>query len=313
MKPLVSVIVPTLNRPHLLSYALRSVAGQHLDPAAVEAIVVNDGGPDVSAPIAAARDHGLAIRLINLPRRGGLPAARNVGIAAARGDYLAFLDDDDVFLPAHLAVTLDALGTTGTDAAYTICLLRTTRVDPDDDVAPISGPPPPPFDGELLSVTNLIPVHSAVIRRPPETARFDADLPALEDWDMWLRLVHHGFRFVHVPQPTVVYHRIPGQASMSGATVTKASTLAAYGQLTESLWRRWPPPTARVAHFRLYVGVMYWHALTALSTRGELNELYFQRCVEQIAAVWHGQAPEDGLVQRIIQSIRSGTDGVYAA
>jgi glycosyltransferase involved in cell wall biosynthesis len=97
----------------------------------VEVIVVNDGGRDVTTAIrTACQRHGLAIRLIDLPVNQGLPAARNAGMDAAAGEFLAFLDDDDVFLPCHLATMLDAIDQEKTDAAYGICVLSTRRVDP---------------------------------------------------------------------------------------------------------------------------------------------------------------------------------------
>jgi hypothetical protein len=121
-----------------------------------------------------------------------------------------------------------------------------------------------PFDPGLLSVANYIPVHSVVLRRPASaSARFDQGLAALEDWDFWLRLSRdQGYRFVHVAEPTVVYHRIPGQASLCGSTVSDTAALDGFGALVQQLWRRWPAASAKAARFRAYIGVMYWHAFS---------------------------------------------------
>jgi glycosyltransferase involved in cell wall biosynthesis len=303
MNPLISVVVPTLNRPHLLRQALLSIAGQSMSPGAVEAVVVNDGGSDITEPADAARHRGLPVRVVNLARRQGLPSARNIGIDLARGEYLAFLDDDDVFLPAHLGTALDALRGDA-DAAYTRCHVHTQRVNPTDP-PPLPDTPSYPFDPDLLAVANFIPVHSVLLRRPPAGARFDPTLAALEDWDMWLRLtVEHGFRFVHVPQTTVVYHRIPEQESMCGSTVDDGTALAGFGRLTEQMWRRWPANNPKVARFRLYMGVMYWHALAELAQRHKVSDLYFQRCLVALSAVWHGRLDEGELVQKIIASVK---------
>jgi hypothetical protein len=206
-------------------------------------------------------------------------------------------------------VTLGALSTGQADLAYTRCVVQQTRVDPRNP-PPLPECPAFPFDPELLSVANFMPVHTAVLRRPAATARFDPGLPALEDWDMWLRLLRkHRYRFVHVSQPTVVYHRIPSQGGMVGATVSDAAALAEFGRLTDRMWRRWPTLTPRAQHFRLYIAVMYWHALARLTTGNPIGEQYFQRCVEEIAAVWFGRRAETGLCQRIIASIADGPDG----
>lgn len=310
MTPLVSVVIPTYNRPILLRHALASVACQRNVPGQVEAIVVNDGGADVDVAVNTAREHGLAVQLIRLTTNRGLPTARNIGMDTARGEYLAFLDDDDVYLPHHLAEMLHAIDKHGVDAAYGDCVVSTTRVDQAKPFAP-SEHWSYPFDADLLSVANLIPVHSAVLRRPPTQARFDPAMPALEDWDMWLRLVReHAFRFHHVPVPTVVYHRIPDQDSMVGNTVSDAAALVGFGKLANLIWRRWPARTETAHRFRLYIAVMYWHALAMLTEGEPLADNYFLRCVGHLAAAWHGERPEDHLPDQIIEAIK---DGIHAA
>jgi glycosyltransferase involved in cell wall biosynthesis len=116
---LVSVVVCTYARPHLLRAALASVCAQQVD--GVEAVVVNDGGPDVASVVAEFGDR-LPVRLITLPTNQGLTAARRSGIGAARGQFVAFLDDDDLWFPDHLRVAVDGLGS-GVDLMYTSCLV----------------------------------------------------------------------------------------------------------------------------------------------------------------------------------------------
>lgn len=65
------------------------------------------------------------------------------------------------------------------------------------------------------------------------------------------------------------------------------------------------PPRAR--RFRLYIAVMYWHALALLAEGQQLNDNYFLRCVGQIAAAWRGEQPEDSLPERIIESIKDSS------
>src|ERR1035441_4579094 len=341
--PLVSVVIATRNRPRLLRLALASVAAQKDMPAgAVEAVVVNDGGTDLTAELANAAAAGLRVQPVVLQARRGLPAARNAGIDVARGEFLAFLDDDDVFLPGHLHAALQVLGSGDADAAYTTCLISPVRIDPAQPAPEVGVSSGYPFDPGLLSVANYIPVHSAVLRRPASaSARFDQELAALEDWDFWLRLSRdYGYRFVHVAEPTVVYHRIPGQASMCGSTVSDAAALGGFGTLVQQLWRRWPaaPPrrparrwrgvvargagwggrrwpaaSPRADRFRAYIGVMYWHAFSLLATGRPLADLYFQHCLRLLADAWPGAGAEDGLIDRIRHAVQGDPDAADAA
>jgi hypothetical protein len=302
---MVSVVIASRNRPRLLRLALASVTAQKNMPSGtVEAVVVNDGGTDLAAELASAAAAGLQVQPVVLPVRRGLPAARNAGIDVARGEFLAFLDDDDVFLPGHLHAALQVLGSGDADAAYTTCLISPVRINPARPAPEVPVSIGYPFDPGLLSVANYIPVHSAVLRRPA-SARFDQELAALEDWDFWLRLSRdYGYRFVHVAEPTVVYHRIPGQASMCGSTVSDAAAPDGFGALVQQLWRRWPTASAKAARFRAYVGVMYWHAFSLLATGRPLADLYFQRCLRILADAWADAEAEDGLIDRIRHAVQ---------
>jgi glycosyltransferase involved in cell wall biosynthesis len=182
-----------------------------------EVVVVNDAGPDVSAVVADAAEV-LPVRLVTFPRHRGLAAARRAGIAAARGRYVAFLDDDDVWLPQHLPVALAALEGGGTDLVYTTCLVAHALAVPGQPV-PARHRFALPFDPELLAVTNVTPVISVVARAfNPDDSMVDARGAMQEDWAMWLGLVRgHRWRMRHVDSTTTVYHRIPAAVSMTGA------------------------------------------------------------------------------------------------
>ena len=98
-----SVVIPTWNRAHLVCDAINSALNQR--PGEVEVIVVDDGSTDNTADLIA-RIYGDWVRLISLGKRGGAGAARNAGVALARGDLVAFLDSDDVWLPGKLDAEL---------------------------------------------------------------------------------------------------------------------------------------------------------------------------------------------------------------
>ncbi|MEA2787579.1 MAG: hypothetical protein QOF71_3683, partial [Candidatus Eremiobacteraeota bacterium] len=104
--PLLSAIVRTYDRPQLLARALDSLAAQTYSD--IEAVVVNDAGPDVSE-LVARYESRLAIRYVHRSYNGGLVAAVNDGVRAARGTYVGYLDDDDLWYPDHAARLVDVL------------------------------------------------------------------------------------------------------------------------------------------------------------------------------------------------------------
>jgi glycosyltransferase involved in cell wall biosynthesis len=302
VSPLVSVIVPTLNRPIELGQALASITAQRdVDLAEVEVLVVNDGGTPVEAVVCEARERGLTVTGVVHSRRRGLPSARNSGLDRARGRYVAFLDDDDVFLPCHLATALTGLES-GVDGVATTCLVTDHRIG-------LAGPVNEAvvwdvgFDPLLLEACNLFPVHTAVFRRPA-TARLHPELPAIEDWDFWLCLTReHGYRFTRILQPTVVYHRIPQVSSMIGAVAEGAAAMAGFSALVRRIWSRWPATTARSARFRLYSAIMYWQVLGALATGVPPNPHYYLHSIQAIEHAWHDPDTEAGLIDRLTQTV----------
>ncbi len=105
----VSVIIPTYNRKHWLGECLGAIAAQTLRPC--EILVVDDGSVD--GTVAALAPAFPQVRFLRLPRRGGPAAARNAGLDAATGDFLAFCDSDDLWLPNKLARQIAVARETG--------------------------------------------------------------------------------------------------------------------------------------------------------------------------------------------------------
>src|SRR5215470_14794342 len=113
--PLVTVIVRTKDRPALLREAIASLAAQTTSD--VETVVVNDGG---APPDLAALPGGIRARVVDTPAPHGRSKALNTGVAEARGRFVAFLDDDDLYLPEHLETLARFLSAEhGYRAAYT--------------------------------------------------------------------------------------------------------------------------------------------------------------------------------------------------
>ncbi len=171
--PLISVVVCTRDRPALLARALASVLGQDRDD--FEVIVVDDGS---SPP-----GHRGRVRLVRTGQRG-VGTARAAGLAAARGEYVAYCDDDDEWLPNHLGALL----------AYLRDHPEVDLVYADSEWLQPGAPPAVAYsvdyDVALLSWANYIFPSDLLHRRAAalEAGGFDASLPAHEDWDLWLRM-----------------------------------------------------------------------------------------------------------------------------
>jgi len=168
--PLFSVIIPTRGRPEMLREAVASVLAQSVDD--LECIVVDDGGSDVPARWTDPR-----VRIVVRDRNGGPAAARNTGLIAATGKYVAFLDDDDTFTPERLAMGLEGLG----HAPIALCWNRF------DDQEPR---PQRFLNGYVRnSILNTTTPHLGVTAVDRETMLpFDESYPAAEDVEWWLRM-----------------------------------------------------------------------------------------------------------------------------
>jgi glycosyltransferase involved in cell wall biosynthesis len=232
--PLVSVIVPTHNRPGLLCEALRSILAQTMQD--FEIIVVNDAGIDVAPWVRPLDDSG-RIRLLRHPRNRGLAGARNTGIRAARGKYIAYLDDDDLFYPNHLEVLVEAAETSGNAVVYSDgCQANYSQRDGQVVVERglvFSGD----FEYSELLVRNRIPVLCVLHRRSciDKVGGFDETFATHEDWDMWVRIFRH-FPSSHVRQTTCEY-RV--QHNGGSLTNTKRPDFYRTMKIIHARYRQW--------------------------------------------------------------------------
>jgi len=186
--PLFSVIVTTYNRPDLLRDALASLREQ--DFRDFEIVLVNDHGAPIDSLLEDYRD--LPIRYFYQPSNQGLSAARNAGLKRARGRYVAYLDDDDVYLPDHLQCLAQAFDQQPDSVAYTDVVYVQERLENGARIEVGRSFPTAhdAFDRDKLFIQNYIPVNTWAHPRMAvaEVGNFDIELTAFEDWDMLLRL-----------------------------------------------------------------------------------------------------------------------------
>jgi glycosyltransferase involved in cell wall biosynthesis len=201
-RPEVTVVIPTHNRRARLAVTLRTALEQvDVDH---EVVVVDEASSD-GTPLFLAGIDDRRLRVIRHEPAQGLPAARNAGIAAARGRWIAFLDDDDLWAPDKLASQLQALaGVPGSRWS------AVGSVNVDDAFRIVHGTRPPP-SGELrgrFQAQNVIPGGGSGVMADAELLRelggFDTRFTFLEDLDLWIRLADRS-PIATVDRPLVAY------------------------------------------------------------------------------------------------------------
>jgi GT2 family glycosyltransferase len=236
----VSIITAVYNGERTLARAIDSGLAQTFD--GCEMIVVNDGSADSSAEIL--RGYGDRIRVIER-KRGGCSAAWNTGIRAARGEFIAFLDADDVWMPNKLALTVAPLQS---DPG---CVLAFSNAIVFDDTGRTLGPfvrpevaHAPMLDEMLARWWPIVP-SLAVIRRSAydKVGGFFEQrgvYKACEDVYMWLRLRELG-RFHFVPENLVMYRQLPYpdyiDTNAAGRKVLARYLAERYGERGRALMR----------------------------------------------------------------------------
>jgi glycosyltransferase involved in cell wall biosynthesis len=209
----VTVVIPTRNRRQRLAHAALPSALRQTG-VEVEVLVVDDGSTDDTASWVTELGDP-RVRALRNPAPRGVAAARNAGIAAATGTWVAFLDDDDHWSPAKLATQVAALQETDAVYSYTGALVVDALGEPSDVLVA----PPSAELRDLLLRQNVMPAGSSNVVAATDLLRtlggFDEELAYLADWDMWIRLALAG-RGVASDDALVAYVRHPGQMRLTG-------------------------------------------------------------------------------------------------
>lgn len=262
----VSVVVPAYNAARHLAATIESILAQK--DVALELIVVDDCSKDATAEVVAgyaARDARVQYR--RMPANSGGPAEpRNLGVESARAGWVALCDSDDLWHPDKLRSQLDLARASGADL---VC----TAIEDFPD-----GTHPPLLDAPLPAVPRAhalrywqmllkdrIATSSVLCRRQPLLAgRFDGarELIAVEDYDLWLRLMEApGFRVMRIDVPMVAYRRLAQSLSASKWRHARKVMRVVRLAFNRGGWR-WAFPLAAPLLFAAYgCQSVYWRVL----------------------------------------------------
>lgn len=248
-RPTVSVVVPAHNRAGTIAAAIESVLGQSL--ADLEIIVVDDGSNDETGSIAReiAREEP-RLRVLSHPSNRGAQAARNTGIRAAQGEWIAFLDSDDVYYPDSLEIRLTEARNAGLSVVHSDCDAIGSEGPMPSPIRPLQGDvyrdlligPGPAFPGMIVKKDLLNRI-----------GLLDESVRSYQEWDTAIRLaalVPFGF----VDKPTFLYDR----RTLGAISQDDLRTAIGYEKVVSKHWRevlKVAGPRALAQHYRAVAGM----------------------------------------------------------
>ncbi|OKH14938.1 glycosyl transferase family 2 [Fischerella major NIES-592] len=225
-EPLVSVVIPTYNRADLIKHTLNSAIRQSYKN--LEIIIIDDGSVDNTEEVVKAIDDS-RIRYIRLPNNSGGSVARNTGIENARGEYIAFLDSDDLWIPEKIELQLASIQKHPNPqkvVCHTQIVFSFTRVSSYDQLAINTETlhiVPEKGKGEVETVADYLFCHHGELhtsslmmhRSLALAARFRPGLKRHQDWDFCFRLEAQGAIFTFIKKPLVIWNADPRKDRIS--------------------------------------------------------------------------------------------------
>ncbi|HLL76606.1 MAG TPA: glycosyltransferase [Pyrinomonadaceae bacterium] len=221
-----SIIIPTHSRPRLLP---RAVASARAAGAGVEVVVVDDASSDETAEVC----RGLAgIRYVRVERNQGVAGARNVGLLVSSGEFVGFLDDDDVRLPGSLDRQVAALEA-DPEAGF-VCGAMLMADQEGRPTGEVSAPKHPGGDvfWELMELGFPVMPISVVVRKEcfKRVGLFDSRLPGIDDWDMFVRIAEL-YPMIVTGEPVSIYRQPTPTSGQGSSAQSRQLARAARHQL----------------------------------------------------------------------------------
>jgi hypothetical protein len=255
---LTSIIIPTHNRPHLLTRAVESARAAGTN---IEVVVVDDASTDETASVCQTLG---GIKYVRVERNQRVAGARNVGLLASSGEYVTFLDDDDVRLPNSLDEQVKLLeADKQAGLIFGQAILGNQSGKPTKEIYPLVCTHGDAFWNVLAQ--NFIPCGSAVFRRSCLNCvgLLDDKIPGLDDWDLWVRIAEL-YPIIALEEPVMIWRRstpISGQGTSQAAYIVSQAV-----RQFRSSWMKLPraanaPPKMRRAAWQRFSAPLAAHLL----------------------------------------------------
>jgi glycosyltransferase involved in cell wall biosynthesis len=225
MAPLVSIVVRSMARASLAD-AHASIPAQDYEH--IEAVVVAACGSTHPRPLETAGAH--RVRFVEGETMRSRPQAANAGLDAAKGEWITFLDDDDILFPSHISGLMEAQhNARGCLVVYTLALARFA-----DGTQQLVGQPFAPIE---LYQRNFIHLSMAIVSRDLVAlgCRFDESLEILQDWDFFIQCAQHT-RFHFEPRKTFEWR---AEAGSSGAGAGVNQDDARFATFRDRIYAKW--------------------------------------------------------------------------
>jgi glycosyltransferase involved in cell wall biosynthesis len=234
--PKISVIIPAYNVASYIGETLASVFAQSFNN--YEVIVVNDGSPDTEELEGVLEPYLNRVNYLKQENQGA-SAARNAGLRLSHGEFIAFLDADDLWLPDYLSEQMNFIRAHGCDL---VCADASVFNESANDCKTYMQAlmPGAPATGEvtflgLLSAKQSLITSGVLARRAPifEVGLFDETLRNAQDFDLWLRLARHGVRLAYQQKVLLRYRSREGSLSGSDINIHRRE-LKVYDKVEQS-------------------------------------------------------------------------------
>lgn len=217
-EPLISVIIPAYNAAGFMGETLDSVFAQTFTNH--EVIVINDGSPDTEQLEHVLQRYPSNLRYIKQENQGAA-AARNTGLRAAKGEFVAFLDADDTWLPEFLEKQLALIKSSGADLVFADALFSGDSLLDGRTFMQLDPPRGEVTSANLLAVKVTVLTSTVLARKTPilDVGLFDVSMRRGHDFDLWFRLAKAGARFAFTRE-VLGHHRIV-ESGLSGGTISQ--------------------------------------------------------------------------------------------
>jgi len=268
--PLISVIIPTRNRFKLLKRSINSVLNQSYKN--IEVIVIDDASTDKTLGILKSiKDK--RVQLIRLKKHQGAAKARNVGLKKAKGELIAFNDDDDFWHEKKLEKQVKILTQAGSKVGVVYTRMRRIKDKeikyfPEEVVGEERK-----REGEIqkeLYLENFVGLPTAVVKKKcfEKAGLFDKDFPCYEDWELFLRISKH-FHFKYLPQTLVEAPILPTGLTSKRKVVLKASEII-FQKHKKNIMR----DKEMLAAWQFRLGDLYYHQEKMTKARNLLRQAF---------------------------------------